>query len=466
MRQFVNKLKIPHTFVLIFSIGAIVAAATWIIPAGEFDTVKNAQGKPIVVAGTYHSVDAKPQGIFDLLLAPAKGFIDAVEIAIFILIIGGAFKVFSKSGAIEAAIIKTAHKLRGREILTIPALMILFSLGGAVFGMSEEIIPFIAIFVPFALALGYDSIVGIAIPFVGAGLGFAGAMLNPFTVGIAQGIAGLKPFSGVGYRTICWAAITLVGIAFVMLYARKIKKNPATSPVYEIDLQKKKELTKIHADDVHFTTTHKLVIATGIAGIALLIFGVLKWGWYIQELCALFIGLGIVCGIVARLGANTTARYFAEGARDLCDTAILVGLARAITVIAQDGRIIDTVLQYLAFLVQDVPHMISVWLMFLIQTVINFFVPSGSGQAALTIPIMAPLGDLLGIKRQVTVLAYQFGDGFTNLIIPTSYVLLGCLAMAKVPWSSWARWILPLQIVFVVIGCALLSLAVGINFGA
>ena len=465
MRELIKKLRVPHTYVIIFFISVLVAAATWIVPAGEFDRAQNAHGKAIVVADSYHTVTSEPQGVFDLLMAPVKGMVSAAEIIAFILIIGGTFRIIFTSGALDAAIIKAARKLAGREILVIPAIMLLFSLGGAVFGMSEETIPFVVIFVPFAIALGYDSIVGMALPFVGAGLGFAGAMLNPFTVGIAQGIAGLTPFSGAGFRTLCWAVITVIGIGFVMLYARKVKRDPESSPMFARDLEIKKEMGDIHAEDVHFSTAHKLIIAVAMAGIALLVVGVLKWGWYIHELCALFLGMGLICGIIARLGANNIAERFVEGARDLCGAALVVGLARGVLILATDGKIIGTILNYLAWLVGDVPHVISSWLMFLVQSVINFFIVSGSGQAALTIPVMAPLGDLIGINRQITVLAYQFGDGFTNLIVPTSGVLLGCLMMAKIPWSTWAKWIIPLQIVFIVIGCALLSLAVGINFG-
>lgn len=461
-----KKFQVPHTFVIIFCIIILVAIATWFVPAGEFNRTKNDKGRTIVVADSFHNVDANPQGAGSVLLSPIKGMIDAVEIIAFILIVGGTFAIIFRSGAINALIARMAKALVGKEIAVIPIMMFLFSLGGAVFGMSEETIPFIMIFVPFALALGYDSIVGMAIPFVGAGLGFAGAMLNPFTVGIAQGISELPPFSGAGFRTICWIIITIIGIAFVMLYARKIKKNPKASPVYELDLEKRKDLPDFDTSKMKFKTSHILVIVFFGLGMVLLAIGVLAWGWYIEEICALFIGVGIICGILSRIGANKIAEYFIEGAKDLCGAAIVVGLARGILVVARDGKIIDTILNYLSDLASGVPSVVSSWIMYFVQIMINFFIPSGSGQAALTMPIMAPLGDLVGMTRQVAVLAYQFGDGFTNLIIPTSSVLLGCLFMAKIPWQKWARWILPLQIIFVILSCALLSLAVVTGFGA
>lgn len=459
-----KKFKVPHTFVLIFSIVILMAIATYIVPAGQYDTVQGENGKELVVAGSYHQVEKTPQGLWSILKSPIRGIVDAAEIIAFILIIGGAFKIVFMSGAVNAAISRTARKLRGKEILVIPVMMLLFSAGGAVFGMAEETIPFIIVFVPLSIALGYDSIVGTAIPFVGSGLGFAGAMFNPFTVGIAQGIAELKPFSGVGYRTVCWIIVTVIGVIFVMLYARKIKKNPEKSPMYELDKEWKKQLPDFQMEEVKFTKSHKLVITAFALGMGLLVFGVLKWGWYIEEICALFLGIGIVCAILAKMNANKAADYFIEGAKDLSGAALIVGIARGILIIAKDGKIIDTILHHTAGLVEGVPHAVSSWLMFFVQTCINFFIPSGSGQAALTMPIMAPLGDLIGLKRQIVVLAYQFGDGFTNLIVPTSAVLLGCLMMAKIPWTKWARWILPLQIIFVILGCILLSIAVAINF--
>jgi len=460
-----EKIKVPHTYVIIFSIIVFVAIATWFVPAGVYDTVENADGRSVVVASSYHAVPANPQGVFDILKAPIKGMIAAAEIIAFILIIGGTFKIVFESGNITSAIARAAQLLSGKEIITIPIIMILFSVGGAVFGMSEEIIAFIGIFVPFALAMGYDSIVGMAMPFVGAGVGFAGAMFNPFTVGIAQGIAELPPFSGVGYRTLCWAVITAVGIAFVMIYAWRIKRNPELSPVYEYDRKKKENITEYSVAHARFTTSSVLVMITFAVAMVVLVFGVMKWGWYIKEICGLFVAIAIISGILGRIGANNIAKHFAQGAADLCGAAIVVGMARGILVVAKDGRIIDTILHYLSGLVADLHSVFSAWLMFGVQTVINFFIPSGSGQAALTIPIMAPLGDLIGVSRQITVLAYQFGDGFTNLIIPTSGVLIGCLYMAKIPWGTWAKWMLPLQLIFIVVGCALLGGAVSIGFG-
>jgi uncharacterized ion transporter superfamily protein YfcC len=250
-----------------------------------------------------------------------------------------------------------------------------------------------------------------------------------------------------------------------MIYAWRIKRNPELSPVYEYDKKKRENITDYSVAHARFTTSSILVMITFAVAMVVLVVGVMNWGWYIKEICGLFVAVAIISGIVGRIGANNIAKHFAQGAAELCGAAIVVGLARGILVVAKDGKIIDTILHSLAGLVADVHSVFSAWLMFLVQTVINFFIPSGSGQAALTIPIMAPLGDLIGVSRQITVLAYQFGDGFTNLIIPTSGVLIGCLYMAKIPWGTWAKWMLPLQLIFIALGCALLGGAVAIGFG-
>lgn len=444
----ITSLKAPNTFFIIFSLIILVALSTWVIPAGQFDT-KEVNGREVVIGDSFHYVDSNPQGISGILTAPIKGFVEAALIIGFVLIVGGAFAVFQKTEAVDSAIkaIAAAHKKSPVvRALIIPLFMLIFSSAGAIFGMSEEIIPFILVFVPLALILGYDSITGVAIPFVGAGAGFAGAFLNPFTVGIAQGIADLPPFSGIEYRMIVWVIVTAVAIAFVMRYASKIKKDPTRSLMYEHDLEKRKDL---HIDKVEefegIDTRHKIVLVTFLAGLIVLVFGVLQYGWFIEEICAVFLFTGIVVGIVGKLSAKEISSAFVKGAKDLIGTALIIALARGILVVATEGRVIDTILYALSTTIDEFHPVISSQVMFLIQSMINFFVPSGSGQAALTMPIMAPLGDLIGVARQTAVLAFQFGDGFSNLIIPTSAVTMGVLTLAEVPWEKWAKWMLPLM---------------------
>ncbi len=452
-------IKAPNTFLIIAGLIVFIALLTWIVPAGEFNRVEK-DGKMIVQDHSYHRVESNPQNIDDILMAPINGFVEAALIIGFVLIVGGAFSVFQKTEAVDSAIkaIAKAHrKSKIVRLLLIPIFMAVFSTAGAVFGMSEEIIPFILIFVPMALMLGYDSITGVAIPFVGAGVGFAGAYLNPFTLGIAQGIADLPLFSGIEYRIIVWFVVTSAAIIFVSRYASKIKKNPKLSITYQGDLEKKKDL---HISGIEnfdgIDRQHKLVLITFLAGLLVLVFGVLEYGWFIKEICAVFLLTGIAVGIIGKLSAKEITDSFVSGAKDLIGTALVIALARGILVIATDGKIIDTILMALSEPINELHPVISSQAMFVAQSIINFFVPSGSGQAALTMPIMAPLSDLVGVSRQVAVLAFQFGDGFTNLIIPTSAVTMGVLTLAEVPWEKWARWMLPLQIILFTIGMLLL----------
>ncbi|KAA3620249.1 MAG: putative basic amino acid antiporter YfcC [Calditrichaeota bacterium] len=462
-----KNLKIPNTYFIIFAITVFVAIATWIIPGGEYDKVQKA-GKNVVVADSFHKVESQPQGIGAVLRAPINGFVSAAQIIAFVLIVGGAFSIIQRTAAIDVAI---THLVRAHEkipivrILLIPLLMLLFSAGGAVFGMSEEIIPFILIFVPLSLKLGYDSITGIAIPYVGAHIGFAAAFLNPFTVGIAQGLSDLPLFSGLEFRFVVWVIFTIISILYVIRYTKKLKINPAASIMFAEDELHRGQLENMEGEDNQkFRRRHKLVLAGFVLGMVLLVFGVLKYEWYIEEIAALFFGLGIAIAIAGRLSISETTDAFISGAKDLVGTALIIGMARGILIIAQDGMIIDTVLFSLSAKIGSDSPIISSQIMVLVQTTINFFIPSGSGQAALTMPIMAPLADLVGVSRQTAVLAYQFGDGFSNMIYPTAPVLMGALSLAKVPWQKWAIWILPLQIIFIIAAMLIMIPANQINW--
>ncbi|MFC2088038.1 YfcC family protein [Calditrichota bacterium] len=454
-----SKLKSPNTFLILSMIMALTAALTWIIPSGEYQTFEK-NGQILVMPDSYHYVESNPQGIGDLFMGPLNGFVDAALIIGFILVIGGVFYVFKKTEAVDSAIksIAKAHKTsRLIQILVIPIFMIIFSLAGAVFGMSEEIIPFVLLFIPLALALGYDSIIGLAIPFVGAGAGFAAAFINPFTLGVAQGIAELPPLSGFEYRVIAWFVVTGVTTTFVYLYAQKIKKNPNLSITYKTDIPKKKQLNFDEIDNFKgIDNQHKLVMFLFLLGLVVMVYGVLNFGWYILEISAVFLITGIIVGIAGKLTINEITDSFIIGVKDLASTALVVALARGILVIARDGKIIDSILYALSNAISSFHPIISAQAMFIVQTCINFFIPSGSGQAALTMPIMAPLGDLVGVSRQTAVLAFQFGDGFSNMIIPTSGVTMGVLSLAGIPWEKWARWILPLEIILILVGFILL----------
>jgi len=460
-----KQIKLPHTLVIIFLFMSLMAILTWIIPGGRYQRQVNSQGREVVVRDSFEFIESRAQGIFALLKAPITGISQTAEIIGFILIIGGVFAIIQQTKVIHLAIFWLAKKLQGREKIVIPVGMVLFGIFGAVFGMSEEVIPFIPIFIPLALAIGYDSIVGVCIPFLGAGLGFAGALLNPFTIGVAQGIAELPLFSGLIYRGISWLVIMLVGILLVMRYATRIKRNPAASPVYELDQARIQAEKTEPTEAVKFNIRHRLIVLFSIAAILIMIWGVMRYQWFIREIAAIFLGLGIVVGVTAQLSVNTIARSLVKGAEELVGAALVVGFARAILVLASDGQIIDTIMYRLSGLIATFHPVVAAQLMFILQTCVNFFVPSGSGQAALTMPIMAPLADLVGVTRQTAVLAFQMGDGFTNMIIPTSGVTMGVLGMAKIPWQTWARWLINIELFLFLLGLILLIPPVLLGWG-
>ena len=452
-----KKLKLPNTYVLLFLILAMIALATWLVPGGKYET-HLVNGKQVVDPATFHYVASKPQGFAALMMAPIKGFVEAGLIIGFVLIVGGAFNVLHKTEAIDA-MIKSIAKAHTRSPVVraalIPVFLTLFSLGGATFGMNEEAIPFILIFVPLALALGYDSVVGVSIPFLGSQVGFAAAFLNPFNVGIAQGIAGVPVFSGMGYRVIVWCIATLATVLFMMWYAARVKKDPTRSPTYALDIEKRAEGGVDFSSFTGMTLRHKLVLWLFAATLGIMVVGVVQFGWFIEEIAALFLVMAILAGLVGRLSTDETVAAFVQGAKDLVGTALVIALARGTMILARDANIIDTMLHGLTPLVQSSSPVFAAHKMFVIQTVINFFIHSGTGQAALTMPIMAPLSDLVGVTRQTAILAYQFGE-FTTPMIPTSGITVGVLALARIPWITWAKWMIPLQLIYLVLALVLL----------
>jgi len=452
--------KLPNTFVLLFAILALIAGATWLVPGGQYETHEIA-GKTVIDPDSFHHVASNPQGPAALMMAPIKGFVEAALIIGFVLIVGGAFAVLQRTAAIDSLIksIAKAHtRSRFVRAAIIPVFVTLFSLGGATFGMSEEVIPFILIFIPLALALGYDSIVGVSIPFVGSQVGFAAAFLNPFNVGIAQGIAEVPVFSGMAYRMLVWLAATGVTIVFLMAYAARIKHDPRKSPTFASD----EDQRKAHADHLAgfddfagMTRTHQAVLWIFLSTLVAMVVGVVQYAWFIEEIAALFLVMAIVVGVVGRLDSNEFMAAFLHGARDLVTTALVIALARGTMILARDAHIIDTMLHSLMPLVQSSSPILAAHKMFAIQTVINFFIHSGSGQAALTMPIMAPLADLVGVTRQTAILAFQLGE-LTTPMIPTSGITVGVLALARIPWLTWAKWMVPLQLVYLVLALLLL----------
>jgi len=442
--------RIPDVFFIVFALILLAALATWLVPGGRYERQEVKVGettRTLLVEGSFQYVEAQPQ-LLEVFTAPFKGFLKLGEIIAFIFIVGGSFFMINDSGAISAGISRLVVLLRGREYLVIPIVMTLFSLFGAVFGMCEEAMPFVLIFVPLSLALGYDSIVGVSLTFLAAGVGFAGAFINPFTLQIAQGIAGVEPLSGLGYRLLIWAVVTTAAIAWVMVYAARVRRDPHRSPMYELDESWRKELAQQSREVEQFTLRHAACLLVLLLGVTAMIAGVILKGWYITEIAGLFLAMGLAAGLLGGMGPNQLARAFVSGCKEMVSAALIVGFAGGIIVILTQGRILDTILHYTASLLAGLPALLGAYLQYFFQMAFNFFIPSGSTKAALTMPIMAPLSDLAGITRQTTVLVYQFGDGFTNMIIPTSGVTVGTLAMARIPFDKWFRWNLPMQVMF------------------
>lgn len=448
--------KSPDALVILSIILLIFVVLTWLVPAGEFNR-EMVDGHLVVVSGTYHTVEASPQGFWELFRAPLKGIVSAADIIGFVLLVGGAFSILTATGAMDAGlqqVLRFAEKNPQLKIWIIPLLMVIFSIGGATFGMSEEVLVFIMITIPMARKMGYDNIVGIAIPFVGAGMGFAGAPFNPFTVGIAQGIAELPIFSGFEYRSFVWFIFTFFGIAFVMWYAKRIDKHPEKSPIGMV----KAEFEHGVVEELELTGRRKIILILFFASLVGIMIGALNYDWYIIELAGLFVLLGLASAIVAGLSTERTVQAFIQGAKDLLMAALLIGFSKAILVVASDGKIIDTILYSMSNSVGDFSPTVSAEIMFVVQGFINFFIPSGSGQAAITMPIMTPLADLLSVSRQTAVLAYQFGDGLFNLIIPTSGITMGVLAIAHIPYNVWLKWIAGFIAIMVIVSMILLAI--------
>ena len=428
-----RKLKAPNTYVIIAAIILLCAVMTWFVPGGQY--VKAEDGSL-----SYESVDSVPQ-TWQIFTAIYHGFVKQAGIIIFILVVGGAFWLLNATGAVEAGIKRFISKIGNRDKIVLAALTILFSLAGAVFGMSEETIPFVGIVVPLAVSMGYDAFMGMLVVYVASNVGFSSAFLNPFTVGIAQGMADLPLFSGMGYRLFCWGILTTLLVVFVIFYAHKVRKEPSNAEAIETEPLTKKQ---------------SWVLITLALTVVILIVGVTCLDWYMPEITGLFLAMGIICGIIAGFHSDRIVTELMTGAKDILSAALVVGFASGIIVILQDGKIIDSVLHSMQEGLDGSGEVGSLSAMYGIQALINFVIPSATAKAAITIPIMAPFSDMVGVSRQAMVLAFQFGDGFTNMITPTSGVLVAALAMARITYTEWVKWIWKMILVLLVLGLVLL----------
>lgn len=471
--------KVPDTYVIIFFVVCFAALLTYLIPQGIYDTVdvtytvNGAEStRTVIKDGSFRYLIGKNGetvkrgiklfeagggvGLFNYLfegLVSGDKWGSAVGIIAFILVIGGSFGIVIKTGAVESGIMNMIHKTNGKEKLLLPVLFVLFSLGGAVFGMGEEALPFAMVLVPMVIAMGYDAVTGVLITYVATQIGFGTSWMNPFSVAIAQGIAGIPVFSGATFRIVIWVLFTAGGAAMTMLYASKIKKYPQKSISYDSDGYFRSNMTTGQNNNAveKFRAGHGLVLLTLAAGMIWVVWGVMKKGYYIPEIASQFFIMGFVSGVIGvifklnNMKISNIASSFKQGASDLLGAAIIVGMAQGIMLVLgganpTEPTVLNTILNAISRAFIGVSGTLAAVLMYLFQSVFNFFVVSGSGQAALTMPIMAPLADLLNVTRQTSVLAFQLGDAFTNIIVPTSGCLMGVLAIARIEWSRWIRF--------------------------
>ncbi|WP_350343384.1 hypothetical protein PRVXT_002683 [Proteinivorax tanatarense] len=456
--------KIPHVYALLFMVIIFATVLTYLVPSGVYERIEDPEtGRTVVDPESFHYVEADPVGVFDTLQAVQLGIVDAANIVAFIFIVGGAFGIIRGTGAIDAGLGLAVDRMEGRERLLFPALIILFSIGGATFGLAEETIPFIPIAVLLCRRLGYDAMVGFALVSIGARLGFSAGMLNPFTIGVAQGIAELPLFSGIAYRTIWYVVLLIVTIWYINRYAQTIKRDPEKSIVRDIELASSDNADESNIPD--YVSKHTWVLLAVVVGFVAMIYGVFELEWYINEIAAIFLAIGIVAGLIGGLGINGTASNFVEGARELTFGALVVGVARGILVVLEQGMIVDTIIHVAGTGLQTLPTVLAANGMFLFQLILNVLIPSGSGQAATTMPIMAPIADIADISRQTAVLAFHYGDGFTNIITPTGGTLMASLAIANIPYERYARWVLPLLGIWIVVGMTAITIATLIDYG-
>ena len=446
--------RLPDSIVLVCLLIVLAQAASYVIPAGEFER----DGRQ-VVEGTYRAVEADPLPPLAFLTAIPAGLAAAQQIIFFVFLVGGVIRVVRATGAIDAVIGWAIARLGARPAWLIGGMAALFALGSSTVGMAEEYMPFVPLLVTMCLALGLDAVVAVGIIYVGAGVGYACAALNPFTVLIAQDIAGLELTSG---QLVRWALLPVclgVGVQHLLRYAARVRRDPGRSLVADVDYAGGFE----RPADMRFTARRAAVVAILVGGVGLFVYGVAARGWYLVELSAVFLGIGLLAALIGRLGANGAARAFLAGAAEMTATALLIGFARTIEVVLSDALVIDTIIQALAAPLAALPAHAAAVGMLAAQTVCNLFIPSGSGQAYVTMPIMAPLADLTGVTRQTAVLAYQFGDGFTNMLVPTNALLMGMLALGRVPYQRWVAFVVPLLVKLYLV--AALALVAAVQFG-
>jgi uncharacterized ion transporter superfamily protein YfcC len=478
----------PTAYTILFILIIIVVIATWVVPAGLYD--RNEEGEPI--PGSYHQVESNPQRIIaDGLMASVNGMYGiqgedgsvsvynsgglygAIDVALFVLVIGGFLAITMATGAIDAGIGKITTALKGREKWMIAILMAVFAIGGTTYGMAEETLAFYGLIIAVMIAAGYDAVVGVAVVMLGAGIGTLASTINPFATGVASAFAGISVADGLVSRLIILVAGTIIGIIFVTRYAEKVRKDPSKSLVYEKKEENEKHFLKgMSAEDIpEFTGRRKVVLSLFGLAFLVMIFGVVPWNdlglplpqldWWFGEFAALFLGFAILIGYVGSIGGEAKiSETFINGARDMLGVALIIGVARGVSVIMNNGLIVDTVLSWAEAALGGVGGVVFVNITHLLYLPLGFLIPSSSGLATVTMPIMAPLADFAAVDRSLVVTAYQSASGLLNLVNPTFAVVMGGLALGRLGYHKWLRFTLPLLIILLIVYAIVLSIGV------
>lgn len=476
----IKQIKLPHVFVLLTAVVFICSVLSYIIPSGTFERETKQIGavkRTLVIPGTYSELPkqysvkgtilgeevegkATPVSIVGFLSAIPRGMEEAADIIFFIFMIGGVFGILQRTGTIIAFLQKMLDVFGKTPNLLIILLMIVIGIGASTLGMGEELLPLIPLFLIVSKELGYDRIMGVAIVWVAAEIGFAAATTNPYTVQIAQNLAEVPLNSGITFRIIFFAVTMSISIAYLLWYGARIKKDPSKSVMSD----DKFILDDISFEKVRFKKEHLIIIFTGVGLFAFIIYAVQYYDWWINEMSGAFFLLGILCVLISRMTLSDATSAFIKGMEEMVVAALVVGFARGVQVVLQEGQILDTIINTAASNLLNFPEYIAAGGMLVFQSSLNFFIPSGSGQAAVTMPLMAPLADLIGISRQTAVFAFTSGDGFSNMIIPTSGILMAVLSLAKVPFVKWVKFVLPLFIVCMLLSFLFLYIAVQVGY--
>jgi uncharacterized ion transporter superfamily protein YfcC len=456
-----RKFKVPHTLVLLYGMIVLAWVSTLLLPAGQFETQVNDHGHEVVVPGTYAVISGtEPLPLWSLFTVIPRGLESAQGIIFFVFLIGGALAVIRATGALDAALAKVLNRFGGQPALLILMGMLAFAIGSSTIGMAEEYIPLVALLITLCVGMRMDTVAAIGIMVVGYGVGYGTAVMNPFTVLVAQEVAGVTPVSGLGFRLAIFLPFFAVGYLHVVRYSKKVRSDPASSLVADIPEAQPPEPVETGP----INTRQRLVLLATLLALVVVVWGIKQHQWYFVELGGVFFALALLCGLIYRMAPDDMARHFVAGAGELVGTALLIGFARAIEITLSDGQVLHTIVDGLSQPLVAVGPELSAMGMLFIQSILNFFIPSGSGQAYVTMPIMAPISDIVGVSRQVAVLAYQMGDGFMNMIVPTNAVLMGILGICGIPYGRWFRFIWPLMLQLLLLGSITMVVAVLIGY--